>query len=89
MDRYYDEITERLLQAPYWVIDFLPMQVPQESRGQFFAVEQHYLSQEQTGNEVLVTAGGGAYYDENGTEYSWIDGGQMMDYYGNRYNVIW
>ena len=46
MDRNYDEITERLLQAPYWVIDFLPMQVPQESRGQFFAVEQHYLSGE-------------------------------------------
>ena len=52
-------------------------------------VEQHYLSQEQSGKEVLVTAGGGAYYDEEGTEYSWIDGGQMMDYYGNRYNVIW
>ena len=39
-------ITERLLQAPYWVIDFLPMQVPQGSRGQFFAVERHYLSGE-------------------------------------------
>ena len=46
MKAKYDEITERLLQAPYWVIDFLPMQVPPESRGQFFAVEQHYLTGE-------------------------------------------
>ena len=46
MKAKYDEITERLLQAPYWVIDFLPMQVPPESRGQFLAVEQHYLTGE-------------------------------------------
>ena len=47
MDTNHDEITELLLQAPYWVVDFLPMQVPQESRGQFFAVEQYYLAGEQ------------------------------------------
>lgn len=46
MEQNYDEITERLLAAPYWVIDFLPMQVPQESHGQFFAVEQYYLAGE-------------------------------------------
>lgn len=44
MDENFDEITERLLEAPYWVVDFLPMQVPPESRGQFFAVETYYLA---------------------------------------------
>ena len=47
MEQNYDEITERLLEAPYWVIDFLPMQVPQDSAGQFFAVEQYYLQEPQ------------------------------------------
>jgi hypothetical protein len=42
----FDEITERLLLAPCWVIDFLPVQVPNESRGQFFAVERYYLASE-------------------------------------------
>ena len=46
MEACFDEITERLLQAPYWVIDFLPMQVPPESCGQFLAVEHHYLTGE-------------------------------------------
>ena len=44
MKEDYDEIVECLLEAPYWVIDFLPKQVPQDSRGQFFAVEQYYLT---------------------------------------------
>ena len=44
MEQDFDKVTERLLEAPYWVIDFLPMKVPQESRGQFFAIEQHYLT---------------------------------------------
>lgn len=34
---------EELLQAPYWVIDFLPEQVPNGSAGQFFAVERFCL----------------------------------------------
>lgn len=34
---------EELLQKPYWVIDFLPRQVPAKSGGQFFAVEEYYL----------------------------------------------
>ena len=44
MEYNYDEITEQLLKTPYWVIDMLPRQVPSESRGQFFAVEQYYLT---------------------------------------------
>ena len=46
MEAKYDEITERLLEAPCWVIDFLPMQVPREGRGQFFAVERYCLAGE-------------------------------------------
>ncbi|MBO6120173.1 MAG: hypothetical protein J6P02_06870 [Lachnospiraceae bacterium] len=34
---------ETLLKKPYYVIDFLPMQVPKNSEGQFFDVEKHYL----------------------------------------------
>ena len=42
-----DTIVERLLEMPYWVIDMLPMQVPQDSAGQFFAVENYYLEEPQ------------------------------------------
>ena len=34
---------EELLNKPYWVIDFLPRQVPAKGGGQFFAVEEDYL----------------------------------------------
>ena len=34
---------EELLKKPYWVVDFLPRQVPAKSGGQFFAVEEYYL----------------------------------------------
>ncbi len=34
---------EELLNKPYWVVDFLPRQVPAKSGGQFFAVEEYYL----------------------------------------------
>ena len=40
----HNELVENLLEQPYWVIDFLPMQVPQDARGLFFAVEQYYLT---------------------------------------------
>lgn len=43
MEKDFNEMVERLLEAPYWVIDMLPQQVPQESGGQFFAVEKYYL----------------------------------------------
>lgn len=49
MERDYDKIVELLLDAPYWVIDLLPKQVPQEGGGQFFAVEQYYLKEPQHG----------------------------------------
>lgn len=45
MERVEEEIFEQLLEKPYWVIDFLPVQVPQGSRGQFFAIEQYYLTE--------------------------------------------
>ncbi len=42
MDR--SERIESLLQAPYWVVDILPEQVPKDSPGQYFAVEKYFLS---------------------------------------------
>ena len=36
---------EALLNNPYWVIDILPVQVPEDSAGQYFAIEQYYLQQ--------------------------------------------
>ena len=38
-------MTETLLNKPYWVIDFLPEQVPENSPGQYFAIERYYLQQ--------------------------------------------
>lgn len=43
MEQDFDKNVEQLLETPYWVIDFLPMQVTQGSGGQLFAVEQYYL----------------------------------------------
>ena len=34
---------EELLQAPYWIIDILPRQVPAGSAGQYFRVEEYFL----------------------------------------------
>ena len=36
---------EALLNKPYWVIDILPEQVPKDSAGHYFAIEQYYLQQ--------------------------------------------
>ena len=33
---------EQLLAGPCWVLDFLPVRVPADSPGQFFAVERYY-----------------------------------------------
>ena len=38
---------EELLQTPYWIIDILPKQVPKDSPGQYFAVEEYYLQKPQ------------------------------------------
>ena len=34
---------DALLESPYWVIDFLPYQVPAGCEGQFFKIEDYYL----------------------------------------------
>ena len=36
-------LIESYLEKPYWVIDILPKQVPTNSRGQYFAIERHFL----------------------------------------------
>ena len=38
------EFIESLLEKPYWLIDVLPKQVPAGSAGQYFKVEQYFLS---------------------------------------------
>ena len=38
---------EELLQAPYWIIDILPEQVPKDSPGQYFTIEDYYLQEPQ------------------------------------------
>ncbi len=38
---------DELLETPYWIIDILPKQVPMDSPGQYFAVEEYYLSKKQ------------------------------------------
>ena len=37
---------EELLEKPYWIIDILPKQVPKDSLGQYFAVEDFFLKEE-------------------------------------------
>ena len=39
---------EELLQTPYWIIDILPMRVPENSPGQYFAVEKHLREEQMT-----------------------------------------
>ena len=36
---------DELLQCPYWIIDILPGRVPEDSPGQYFAVEKYYLEE--------------------------------------------
>ena len=35
---------EDYLESSYWVIDLLPRQVPAQSRGQYFRIEEHFRS---------------------------------------------
>ena len=37
---------DELLQTEYWIIDILPVQVPKDSPGQYFAVEDFFLKEE-------------------------------------------
>ena len=34
---------DKLLNTPYWVIDILPAQVPKDSPGQYFTIEDYFL----------------------------------------------
>lgn len=36
---------EELLDKPYWIADILPEQVPANSAGQYFAIEEYYLQE--------------------------------------------
>ena len=43
------EVTiEELLEKPYWIIDILPKQVPKDSPGQYFAIEDFFLKEQLT-----------------------------------------
>lgn len=42
-------IIERFLDKPHWVIDFLPQQVPANSKGQYFKIEEFFLKQPRFG----------------------------------------
>ncbi len=44
MDELSEKI-EELLEKPYWVIDVLPEQVPPGSGGQYFAIEEYWLTE--------------------------------------------
>ena len=37
------DIIDELIEKEYWVLDILPEQVPAESPGQYFAIEEYYL----------------------------------------------
>ena len=39
---------EELLETPYWIIDILPKQVPKDSPGQYFAIEDFFLKEQLT-----------------------------------------
>jgi hypothetical protein len=44
------EQIEALLQKPYFVIDFLPEQVPQSFQGSFFEIEEYFLNSKELVN---------------------------------------
>ena len=37
---------EKILEKPYWIIDILPKQVPKDSSGQYFAIEDFFLKEQ-------------------------------------------
>ena len=37
---------DELLQTPYWIIDILPYQVPKDSPGQYFKIEDYMLKEQ-------------------------------------------
>lgn len=38
---------DELLEKTYWIVDILPKQVPKDSAGQYFAIEEYYLKEPQ------------------------------------------
>ncbi|MBQ9032501.1 MAG: hypothetical protein IJ106_13780 [Parasporobacterium sp.] len=47
MISFDDVVIEELLKKPYWIMDILPKQVPKDSAGQYFAIEEYYLQEPQ------------------------------------------
>ena len=43
MEKAVKKTVEELLKYPYWIIDILPSQVPEDGPGQYFAVEKYFL----------------------------------------------
>ncbi len=39
---------EEFLEKPYWILDILPKQVPKDSPGQYFAIEDFFLKEQLT-----------------------------------------
>ena len=39
---------EELFETPYWIIDILPKQVPKDSPGQYFTIEDFFLKEQLT-----------------------------------------
>ena len=48
-----EKTIEELLQAPCWIIDILPEQVPADGPGQYFAVEKYFLEKVLFVNMIL------------------------------------
>lgn len=42
MEINYDDLTEDFLEREYFVLDLLPEQVPADSRGQYFQIEEYW-----------------------------------------------
>lgn len=42
----YENRIEALLNTPYWIIDILPFQVPKDSPGQYFTIEEYFLKEQ-------------------------------------------
>lgn len=43
---HFQDLIGKLIDGPYWILDFLPEQVPMGAGGQYFAVERYYLQSE-------------------------------------------
>ena len=42
---WMEQIEERL-KMPYWIVDILPKQVPENSPGQYFRIEEYFLKEQ-------------------------------------------